>query len=438
MARISIFGIGYVGAVAAACLARDGHKVIAVDQNEEKVDLINRGQSPIVEAGLAELIAKGIDSDRLFATSDATFAIEQTDVSLICVGTPSRADGALDLSYIKEVCRQIGQEMREKDTLHSVVLRSTVLPGTSEDICIPILEKCSGKKAGRGFGFGFYPEFLREGSALEDYDDAGLVVFGALDEATRNFLHMVNATQDCCLHDVGLRTAEMVKYTSNSWRATKVTFANEIGNISKACGLDGQEVMDVLCADHKVSMSPKFLRPGFAFGGSCLPKDIRALKHLARRSNTPTPLLSAVLDANDAQIARAERMVRESGAQHVGFVGISFKPGTDDLRESPLVDLAVRLMAQGISVSIFDPFVAQQAAQLGAKHYRDSKLPQLPQMLVEDLSVLIDYADALVVGNFYAEIVGILGEASVTKPTIDLTRLRRDMVSTGTYEGICW
>lgn len=438
MARISIFGIGYVGAVAAACLARDGHKVIAVDQNEEKVDLINRGQSPIVEAGLAELIAKGIDSDRLFATSDATFAIEQTDVSLICVGTPSGADGALDLSYIKEVCRQIGQEMREKDTLHSVVLRSTVLPGTSEDICIPILEKCSGKKAGRGFGFGFYPEFLREGSALEDYDDAGLVVFGALDEATRNFLHMVNATQDCCLHDVGLRTAEMVKYTSNSWRATKVTFANEIGNISKACGLDGQEVMDVLCADHKVSMSPKFLRPGFAFGGSCLPKDIRALKHLASRSNTPTPLLSAVLDANDAQIARAERMVRESGAQHVGFVGISFKPGTDDLRESPLVDLAVRLMAQRISVSIFDPFVAQQAAQLGAKHYRDSKLPQLPQMLVEELSVLIDYADALVVGNFYAETVGILGEASVTKPTIDLTRLRRDMVSTGTYEGICW
>ena len=438
MARISVFGIGYVGAVAAACLARDGHKVIAVDVDEDKVYLINRGQSPIVENGLGALIAKGIDSDRLFATSDASFAIDQTDVSLICVGTPSDPSGALDLTYIKEVSRQIGQEMREKETLHSVVLRSTVLPGTSEDICIPLIERHSGKTVGRGFGFGYYPEFLREGSAIDDYDDAGLVVFGAMDEATRNFLHMVNATQDCCLHEVGLRTAEMVKYTSNSWRATKVTFANEIENISKACGLDGQEVMDVLCADHKVSMSPKFLRPGFAFGGSCLPKDIRALKHLADRTQTPTPLLSAVLDANDAQVTRAERMVRDSGARHVGFVGISFKPGTDDLRESPLVELAARLVMQGVTVSVYDPYVAQMSEGQDADPFRNSKLPYLKQMLVQELPELVDSTDALVIGNFYAETVEILGAASVTKPTIDLTRLRRDMVSTGTYEGICW
>lgn len=437
MARISVFGIGYVGAVAAACLARDGHRVVAVDPDEQKVDLINRGQSPIVEKGLSGLIAKAIDADRLFATSDAAFAIAQTDVSLICVGTPSTENGALDLKYIQEVCREVGQEIREKDTLHSVIVRSTILPGTCEDICIPILERYSGKPAGRGFGFGYYPEFLREGSAIEDYDDAGLVVFGAKDEATRTFLHMINATQDCCLHEVGIRTAEMVKYTSNSWRATKVTFANEIGNISKACGLDGQEVMDILCADHKVSMSPKFLRPGFAFGGSCLPKDIRALKHLAGRTETPTPLLSAVLQANDAQVTRAERMVRESGAKHVGFVGISFKPGTDDLRESPLAELAARLLGQGVSVSVFDPNVAQVAAQ-GDHSFQDSKLPHLSQMLVGNLSQLVEKADALVIGNFYAETVELLGAASVTKPTIDLTRLRRDMVSTGTYEGICW
>ncbi|WP_370229303.1 nucleotide sugar dehydrogenase [Cognatishimia sp.] len=438
MARISVFGIGYVGAVAAACLARDGHKVIAVDTDETKVDLINRGQSPLVETGLGNLIAQGIDSDRLFATSDASFAIDQTDVSFICVGTPSDPSGALDLTFIKEVSRQIGQELRDKDTMHSVVLRSTVLPGTSDDVCLPLIERHAGKTAGRGFGFGYYPEFLREGSAIEDYDDAGLVVFGALDEATRNFLHMLNATQDCCLHEVGLRTAEMVKYTSNSWRATKVTFANEIGNIAKACGLDGHEVMDILCADHKVSMSPKFLRPGFAFGGSCLPKDIRALKHLADRTQTPTPLLSAVLDANDAQVLRAERMVRESGAHHVGLVGVSFKPGTDDLRESPLVDLAARLLGQGINVSIYDPFVARIAQEQGEDRFRKSKLPQLKHMLVQDLADLVNEADALVIGNFYAETVEILREASVTKPTIDLTRLRRDMVSTGTYEGICW
>ena len=431
MASISVFGIGYIGVVAAACLARDGHQVISVDINQTKIDLVNRGRSPIVEPGLDLLLAKVVRDGYLRATDDAGAAVLNSDISFICVGTPSDASGATDLSYVRLVCETLGAALTHKEHRHSVILRSTVLPGTCEGTCIPILANASGKEAGQDFGFGYFPEFLREGTAIADYDTPGLVVFGALDDSTRAFLHDLNKGQRASVQDVSLRTAEMIKYTSNAWRAAKIAFANEIGNISKSCGLDGQQVMELLCSDHKINMSPKFLRPGFAFGGSCLPKDLRALRHLARAKQTPTPMLEAILSANAAQIDRAEHMVLQTKAQKVGFVGLSFKPGTDDLRESPLAILAERLQAKGRDIRVFDPAVLAQSQTAGSR-------ARLPARLTDGLDELIATSEALVVGNFYAETVDALGAAANRIPTIDLTRLNRDRVSAGTYEGICW
>ncbi|MEO8529747.1 MAG: nucleotide sugar dehydrogenase, partial [Deltaproteobacteria bacterium] len=275
MAKIAVFGIGYVGVVSAACLAKDGHQVIAVDVDPGKVAAINAGQSPIVEAGLPELIADVVSAGKLTATQDFEAAIHGTDASFVCVGTPSAPDGSIGLTYVTAVCENIGRALATKTGFHSVIIRSTIVPGSMEGTCIPVLEKASGLKAGVDFGVGYYPEFLRESTAIEDYYDPGLIVFGAMDDKTGALLTALNEDLDCPVNLVDVRTAEMVKYTSNSWRAVKVTFANEIGNIAKASGLDGQLVMKILCSDHKVSMSPYFMRPGFAFGGSCLPKDVR-------------------------------------------------------------------------------------------------------------------------------------------------------------------
>ncbi len=436
MATISVFGIGYVGAVAAACLARDGHRVIAVDVDPGKVATINAGRAPIVEAGLAELIAAQVAAGRLSATTDVQAAIDATEASFVCVGTPSAADGSVGLTHVAAACRDIGAALARKDGFHSVVIRSTIVPGTTETTCIPALEAASGKRAGQDFGVGYYPEFLRESTAIADYDAPGLIVFGALDEPTRRFLTALNEGLGATPHAVGLRTAEMVKYTSNAWRALKVSFANEIGNIAKACALDGQEVMEILCSDAKVAMSPHFMRPGFAFGGSCLPKDVRALRHLARERGVAPHLLDAVVAANEAQIARAEAMVLESGARDVGFVGVSFKPGTDDLRESPLADLAARLVRRGLGVRIFDPFVAE--AEAGGGGRGNAVLPDLPARLEGDLGRLIAGADAIVVGNLYREAVSPLRRAAASRPVIDLTRLDRGLSSDGCYQGICW
>ena len=277
MARISVFGIGYVGVVSAACLAQDGHSVIAVDIVADRVAMINAGQSPIVENGLEPLINAAVASGALTATLDANAAVRDTDASYVCVGTPSNRDGSVGLAYVSEVCGIIGRAIATKSTFHSVIIRSTIVPGTMEQVCVPLLEAASGKKAGIDFGVGYYPEFLRESTAIADYYDPGLIVFGALDVQTFALLNLLNRYMPCVVHQVDLRTAEMVKYTSNAWRAVKVTFANEIGNIAKACGLDGQLIMQLLCSDDKVNISSHFMRPGFAFGGSCLPKDVRAL-----------------------------------------------------------------------------------------------------------------------------------------------------------------
>ena len=439
MARISVFGIGYVGVVSAACLAKDGHTVIAVDVDPGKIKSINDGLSPIVENGLDELIREVVAAGRLTATDDVQYAIDNTDASFIAVGTPSAPDGSVGLTYVKGVCQNIGRALANKDSYHSVIIRSTIVPGSCETACIPTLEEASGKVAGRDFGMGYYPEFLRESTAIEDYYEPGLIVFGAMDTPTADFLTALNTGLNCKIHVVDLRTAEMVKYTSNTWRAVKVTFANEIGNIAKASGLDGQTVMEILCSDDKVAMSKYFMRPGFAFGGSCLPKDVRALRYLANSTGTPAHLLNAVIDANEAQIQRAEEMIAASGAKTVGFVGISFKPGTDDMRESPLAELAARLIKSGINVGIYDPCVYEAYSSNNSTAGRGNDvIPDLKDRMVENLDHLINDAGAILVGNYYKETVGALEKAAQTLPVVDLTRMNRKMVSAGQYQGICW
>lgn len=439
MAKISVFGIGYVGVVSAACLARDGHDVIAVDVDPGKIDAINAGVSPIVEQGIDALVSEVVSTGKLRATADVDEAIAQSELSFICVGTPSTPEGAVGLSYVTDVCRGLGAALATKDGYHSVVIRSTIVPGSTESACIPVLEEASGKVAGHGFGVGYYPEFLRESTAIADYDDPGLIVFGYMDAPTGAALAALNEHLPCEMQKVDIRTAEMVKYTSNTWRAVKVTFANEIGNIAKACNIDGQTVMEILCSDKKIALSSYFMRPGFAFGGSCLPKDVRALRHLAEQQGTSAHMLNAVLAANEAQIARAEQMVAESGAERVGFVGISFKPGTDDLRESPLISLAARLIDKGIDVDVYDPFVKEafDSGTPGAGRGNES-VPDLENRLVGDLDRLIEGAGAVVVGNYYSETVAKLKAAAKTRKVVDLTRLHRDMVSDERYTGICW
>jgi GDP-mannose 6-dehydrogenase len=438
MARISIFGIGYVGVVSAACLARDGHEVVAVDLDPEKVRAVNEGRSPIVEKGLDELLERVVAEGRLRATTDSAEAVANTDASFVCVGTPSAPDGSVGLDHVKGVCQSIGRAVAAKGSFHSVIVRSTIVPGTMVGTCIPELEAASGLKAGAGFGVGYFPEFLRESTAIEDNDNPGLIVYGALDDRTAQILKSLNDHLPCESHLVDLSTAEMVKYTSNSWRAVKITFANEIGNIAKACGLDGQLVMRMLCSDDKVAMSPAFLRPGFAFGGSCLPKDVRALTALAAGKGTPSPLLTSVLEANEAQIARAEEMVRASGKKTVGLVGISFKAGTDDLRESPLAELASRLIEDGRDVRVYDPFVAIAFRDPASANRGNTVVPDLSRRIETSIADLIEGTDILLVGNNYDEAREPLLEAVGRRPMIDLTRLDRDVRSNGTYQGICW
>ena len=438
MARISVFGIGYVGVVSAACLARDGHEVVAVDLDPGKVLAVNEGRSPIVEKGLDELLARVVREGLLRATTDAAEAVAATDASFVCVGTPSAPDGSVGLDYVKGVCEAIGRAVAAKGAFHSVIVRSTIVPGTMLGTCIPALEASSGLVAGEGFGVGYFPEFLRESTAIEDYDDPGLIVYGALDARTAAVLKELNERLPCESHLVDLSTAEMVKYTSNSWRAVKITFANEIGNIAKSCGLDGQLVMRLLTSDTKVATSAAFLRPGFAFGGSCLPKDVRALRALAASHATPSPLLNAVLEANEAQISRAEEMVRASGLKSVGFVGIAFKPGTDDLRESPLAELASRLIGEGRDVRIYDPYVAIAFRDEVLANRGNDVVPDLNARIEENIDDLIEGSEMLLIGNDYAEAREPLLEAMGKRPMIDLTRLDRGVRSNGTYQGICW
>lgn len=434
--RISVFGIGYVGAVSAACAARDGFDVVAVDISSAKVDIINAGGSPISEPGLDVVIAGARASGRLRATTSAADAISQTELSLICVGTPSQGNGAIDLSAVKRVAAEIGAELARKTDRHCVVLRSTTLPGTTETVLIPALEEASGKTAGRDFGVAYYPEFLREGAALRDYDEPGCVIIGVLDEATAQATAGLAPKSASDAMFVPIAVAEAAKYVNNAWHALKISFANEVGNISKAFGVDGREVMEILCSDHRLNISAAYMRPGFAFGGSCLPKDVRALRHQARRLDLDTPLLDGVMSANEAQFAAAYRLIEEAGGRKVGLIGLSFKPGTDDLRESPMVVLAERLLGRGFEVTIFDENVRlSRLTGANLAHIRE-RLPHIGRMLCERLEDVVAASETLVV--FHAPLAKMLDAASLeSKTVIDLTGVPALALLPG-YRGICW
>lgn len=435
--RISIFGLGYVGAVCAGCLSARGHEVIGVDVSQTKIDLINQGKSPIVEPGLAELLEAGVNSGLLRGTTDVGAAVLASELSFIAVGTPSKRNGDLDLGYMESVCKQIGAALRDKQERHTVVVRSTVLPGTVKNVVIPLIEAASGKKAGVDFGVATNPEFLRESTAIKDYDFPAMTVIGELDEQPGDLLQELYSELDAPIIRKSIEVAEMIKYTCNVWHAAKVTFANEIGNIAKAAGVDGREVMDVVCQDHKLNLSKYYMKPGFAFGGSCLPKDVRALSYRAGSLDVETPLISSLMRSNAAQVKKAFDIVTHYDKRRIGLLGLSFKAGTDDLRESPLVELAEMLIGKGYELRIFDSNV-EYARVFGAnKEYIESKIPHVSSLLCKELDEVVSQSDVLIIGNGEQRFAEVMNSVGDDKQIVDLVGFMAHATQAN-KEGICW
>lgn len=435
--KISIFGLGYVGAVSAGCLASDGHTVVGVDPNETKVALINQGHTPIIEKDIGEMISATVKSGHLRATTDVRDAVLNTDMSLICVGTPSQLNGNLDLSHVRKVCEQIGQAIKEKAAFHVVVARSTMLPGSMSSVVIPTLEAASGKKAGVDFGVCNNPEFLREGTAVYDYYHPPKTVIGESDEKAGALLVQLYEKMDAPLVRTNVETAEMVKYTDNTWHAVKVAFANEIGNICKEVGIDGHKVMEIFCQDTKLNLSSYYMKPGFAFGGSCLPKDVRALTYKARSLDLELPLLNSILPSNEKQVEKGLKMIMDKGARKVGILGFSFKAGTDDLRESPLVDVIEHLLGKGYELKLYDKNVNLAALTGANQDYILNHIPHISKLMVNSMEEVLDFAETLVVGNGAAEFKAVPERLKAGQTLVDLVRISKEQ-SGGQYDGICW
>ncbi|QCT95240.1 UDP-glucose/GDP-mannose dehydrogenase family protein [Caminibacter mediatlanticus TB-2] len=401
--NISVIGLGYVGAVCSACFANEGHNVIGVDVDKTKVDLINQGKSPIVEKDLDKLIEKNVKEGRLKATTNLKDAIKNSNITFIAVGTPSRENGSIDLRYIKEASKQIGEVLKEKDSFHIVVMRSTVLPGTGEDVVIPIIEKYSNKKINKDFGYASNPEFLRESTAIYDFYHPPKTVIGASNDKTAEILENLYSFIDineAPLFKVKIKEAEMVKYADNSWHATKVTFANEIGLICSKLEIDSHKVMDIFCADRKLNISTYYLKPGFAFGGSCLPKDVKAITHKAKELDENTPLLNSLMLSNEYQIKRVYNyFIKPLKKKKIGVLGISFKAGTDDLRESPMLELTEMLIGKGYFVLIYDENVLKAKKDGAAKEYIENELHHIDKRLKNELDEVISHSDVILIGN---------------------------------------
>jgi len=437
--KVSVFGLGYVGSVSAASFAADGHTVVGVDVNPDKVASLNEGRSPIVEMGLDELIRDTAANGSLRATTDTKEAVHVTDLSLLCVGTPSRKNGSLDLSYLERVSEQIGDALKDKDTYHVVVVRSTVLPGTTHDIVIPALERTSGKKYGTGFGVTVNPEFLREGTAIHDFRNPPLTLVGHDYAADAEPTQALYGKVEAPMVTTSIRTAEMVKYSSNTWHALKVVFANEIGNLCKRVGIDSHEVMDIFCQDEKLNLSSYYMKPGFAFGGSCLPKDVRALQYRAKEVDLDMPVIQAILGSNQLQIQHALDQIMESGKKRVGLLGFSFKAGTDDLRESPIVILAEALLGKGYQLKIYDKNVSIARLVGANKDYINTQIPHLSSLLCETIDEVLDGSDIIVVGNAAPEFADALRRTRPDHLIVDLVRVKAERSEIpGQYQGICW
>jgi GDP-mannose 6-dehydrogenase len=436
--RISILGLGYVGAVSAGCLAAEGHDVLGVDPNPTKVDLVSRGIAPIIEKDISELTASAVAAGRLRATSSVALAIRETDLSLICVGTPSQLNGSLDLSYVRRVCEEIGAALRDKDSFHVVVARSTMLPGTMRNVVIPTLEEASGKVAGRDFGVCSNPEFLREGTAVYDYHHPPKTVIGETDSRSGELLASLYAKLDAPLIRTDVETAEMVKYADNVWHAVKVSFANEIGVICKGSGIDSHRVMDIFCQDTKLNLSPYYLRPGFAFGGSCLPKDVRALTYKARALDLDLPLLNSILPSNERHIDRGLNMIIDRGHRKVGILGFSFKAGTDDLRESPLVEVIERLIGKGYDLRLYDRNVSLATLTGANRDYILNHIPHISRLMTSSIDEVLAHAETVVIGNSAPEFKDVTSRLRNGQSVIDLVRISKEMIAGDSYDGICW
>jgi GDP-mannose 6-dehydrogenase len=437
--NVSIFGLGYVGAVSAACLAELGHTLIGVDPNSDKVDLINAGRSPVVEAELEELTRRAVQRKQLRAVQDPQVAVYESDITLICVATPSKTNGDLDFRFLEKVCTEIGTALASKSSFHVVVVRSTILPGTLRGVLIPLLERYSGRKAGTDFGVCNNPEFLREGTAIRDFRSPPRTVIGATDSRSADMVQSLYEGVPGPVIRCPIEVGEMVKYADNTWHAVKVAFANEIGKICKSAGVDSHAVMEIFCKDTKLNLSPYYLRPGFAFGGSCLPKDLRALTYRARSRDVSTPLLNSLMFSNHEQIEHGLSLVMGAGQKAVGILGFSFKAGTDDLRESPIVILAEALLGKGVSMKIYDKNVSMAKLVGANKDYIVTQIPHLSSLLCNTIAEVIDGSDVIVVGNQAPEFAQAVMTCRPDQIVIDLVRLPiYGSLVKADYRGICW
>lgn len=432
--RVSVFGLGYVGAVSAACFARDGYPVIGVDVNPEKTRLVGSGQTPIIELGLGELLQDAVRSGGLSVTASAQDAVLGSEVSLVSVGTPSRPDGSIDLSYVYKVCEEIGHAIAIKKKSHTVVLRSTVVPGTTE-MCRQILQRHAGNE---NVHVAFNPEFLREGVAIRDYDAPPYTIIGTDDATAEAHVRLLYASIDAPIVVVRPEEAELIKSTSNAWHATKIAFANEIGRLAKAHSLDGRVVMDLIARDTKLNVSRAYMKPGFAYGGSCLPKDVRALTAVGHAKDVKLPLLESLGASNERHIEHALQLIRSLNKKRIGLLGLSFKGGTDDLRESPAMSLVGSLQEESYDLRILD-FAVYEASLMGTnQQYAETHLPDLQELLVSGQEEILAHADVLVITYSSSAFRSIVESAAADVVVLDLAGLFDAPVERTSYVGIGW
>lgn len=436
--KVSVFGIGYVGCVSAACLAERRHHVLGVDSNVHKVKQLQRGTSPVLEPGLQEMVARSVQQGFLRATVDPEQAVMESDVSLICVGTPSRDNGRVDLTYVDTVCRQIASALRRKRSRHLIVLRSTVTPGTTEEMLIPTMEQISGKVVGRDLGICVNPEFMREGCSVKDFFHPPFTIIGEHSSEDGDCLRRLYRFLHAPVIRTQLKIAETVKLVSNSFHALKVGFANEVGNFCQSVGVDGYEVMNIFCQDRLLNISPSYLKPGFAFGGSCLPKDLQSLLYEAKRRDVETPLLRSILPSNHMQIQKALAMVKATGRTRVGIVGLSFKEGTDDLRQSPMVQLTELLIGKGYKVQIFDPQVRLARIFGSNRNYIQQEVPHIASLMTSSLGGLLRSAEVIILAQNNPAWRENLEKLRADQIVIDLVRVNDRARLNGSYRGICW
>ena len=437
--KICVIGLGYVGAVTAACLARDGHEVLGIDLDPTKLRLLSEGKAPIIEEGIEEVTREAAGSGRLQVTDKLDSTIAGYDLIFVCVGTPSASNGSQDLTAVRRVCEQIGGALAGCEGFPVVVLRSTVYPGSTEQVVQPVLEEHAGGRVGEAFGLCFQPEFLREGSSIKDFYNPPFTVVGTACEKSAKRVQELFGEFPGEFVTTSFAAAEMLKLTCNVFHALKISFANEVGRLGRSLGVDSREVMSLVCQDTSLNISPAYLKPGFAFGGSCLPKDLRAMLYLAKTNDVDLPVMQGVQQTNVVHIQHAADMVMSSGSRKIGFMGLSFKPGTDDLRESPLVALAETLIGKGYDLRIHDPAV-NLARLIGSnKRFIEETIPHIESLLTDDLGAMLDHADVLVVGQNHPDLAGALAARGAAAPqVIDLVGVQALHESDAGYEGVCW